>query len=52
MPQTTLEEDLESIYWHIEVLHERIKNGKGNKNNVSGISVSGGEDLHWKGSHR
>lgn len=29
MPQSTLEDELEGIQWHIRVLQDRIKNGKG-----------------------
>ncbi len=29
MPQSVLEDELEGIQWHIKVLQERIKNGKG-----------------------
>ena len=29
MPQSVLEDELEGIQWHIKVLQERIKTGKG-----------------------
>lgn len=30
MPQTALEDELEGVHWHIQVLQDRIKREKGN----------------------